>query len=119
MPKRTGDFDNWLLNELSDPQLASEYVNAAISEDPALLPAVLREVAKAYTMKKVAAAAGVARESLYTILGEGGNPTLTNLVAILKAVRLRIAVLPDSEPSTAPKRTRRFKSSKAKSERHG
>jgi len=101
MPKRTGDFDNWLLNELGDPKLASEYVNAAISEDPALLPAVLREVAKAYTMKKVARDAGVARESLYTILSVGGNPTLANLTAVLKAVRLRIAVLPDFEESSA------------------
>lgn len=99
MPKRTGDFDAWLLNELTDPQLAASYVNAAICEDPDLLPAVLREVAKAYTMKKVAKDAGVARESLYTILSECGNPTLTNLTAVLKAVRLRIAVIPDSEES--------------------
>lgn len=101
MPKRTGDFDAWLLNELTDPRIAASYVNAAICEDPDLLPVVLREVAKAYTMKKVAKDAGVARESLYTILSECGNPTLTNLTAVLKAVRLKIAVVPDSEQSSA------------------
>jgi probable addiction module antidote protein len=100
MPKRTGDFDAWLLNELTDPQLAAEYVNAAIREDPDLLPVVLREVAKAHTMKKVAEEAGVARESLYTSLSEVGNPTLTNLNGILKAVGLKIEVVPDSEKSS-------------------
>jgi probable addiction module antidote protein len=101
MPKRTGDFDAWLMKELTDPQLAAEYVNAAILEDPDLLPVVLREVAKAHTMKRVAEEAGVARESLYTSLSEAGNPTLTNLNGILKAVGLKIKVAPESEESSA------------------
>ena len=96
MPKRTGDFDNWLLQQLTDPELAASYINTAMSEDPELLPIVLREVARAYTMKKVAKDAGVARESLYAILSASGNPTLSNLTAVLKAVRLKIAVVPDS-----------------------
>jgi probable addiction module antidote protein len=100
MPKRTGDFDAWLLNELADPQLAANYVNTAIREDPDLLPVVLREVAKAHTMKKVAEYAGVARESLYTSLSEVGNPTLTNLNGILKAVGLKIEIVPDSEKAS-------------------
>lgn len=105
MPKRTGDFDAWLLGELTDPQVAASYVNAAICKDPDLLPAVLREIAKAYTMKRVAKDAGVARESLYTILSEAGNPTLTSLNAVLKAVGLRLAVVPESAESNteAPK----------------
>jgi len=101
MPKRTGDFDAWMLGELTDPRLAADYVNAAICEDPDLLPVVLREVAKAHRMKKVAEAAGVARESLYTSLSEAGNPTLVNLNGILKAVGLKIAVIPESGGSTA------------------
>lgn len=96
MPKRTGDFDAWLLGELTDPQTAANYINAAISEDPDLLPVVLREVAKAYTMKKVAKDAGVARESLYTILSGDGNPTLINLNAVLRAVKLKIAIVSES-----------------------
>jgi len=96
MPKRTGDFDEWLLHELTDPEIAASYINTAMADDPDLLPVVLREVARAYTMKKVAKDAGVARESLYTILSACGNPTLSNLTAVLKAVRLKIAVVPDS-----------------------
>jgi len=101
MPKRTGDYDAWLLEELADPRIAASYVNGAICEDPDMLKVALRNVAKAYTMKRVAEEAGVARESLYTILSESGNPTLTNLNAVLKAVGLRIAVVPDSEGSIA------------------
>lgn len=101
MPKRTGDFDDWLLHELTDPEMAASYINAAISDDPDLLPVVLREVARAYTMKKVAKDAGVARESLYSILSACGNPTLSNLTAVLKAVRLKIAVVPESADSSA------------------
>jgi probable addiction module antidote protein len=100
MPKRTGDFDAWLLKELTDPELAADYINAAIREDPDLLPVVLREVAKAHTMKRVAEDAGIARESLYSSLSEAGNPTLASLNGILKAVRLRIEVVPDSEESS-------------------
>lgn len=99
MPKRTGDFDQWLLGELSDPQVAASYINAAICDDPELLPEVLREVAKTHTMKKVAEKARVARESLYTILSEHGNPTLDSLTGILNAVGLRIKVAPLEKPS--------------------
>jgi hypothetical protein len=47
MPKRTGDFDAWMLGELSDPVLASSYINAAISDDPDALKVALGNVAKA------------------------------------------------------------------------
>ncbi|MGO8788128.1 MAG: addiction module antidote protein [Terriglobia bacterium] len=100
MPKRTGDFDAWMLDELTDPQLAASYINAAISEDPNTLKVALGNVAKAHTMKRVAKQAGVARESLYTSLSEAGNPTLSNLNGILKAVGLKIAIIPESEQSS-------------------
>ena len=100
MPKRTGDFDEWLLHQLMDPEIAAGYINTAMADDPDLLPLVLREVARAHTMKKVAKDAGVARESLYTILSASGNPTLSNLTAVLKAVKLKIAVVPDSADSS-------------------
>ena len=97
MPKRTGDFDAWMLGELTDPILAASYINAAISEDPNTLKVALGNVAKAHRMKNVAEEVGMARESLYRSLSEAGNPTLTNLNGILKAVGLKIAVIPQSE----------------------
>lgn len=100
MPKRTGDYDGWFLERLTDPRIAADYINAALSEHPENIKVVLRNVAKAHTMKKVAKEAGVARESLYTILSEEGNPTLANLNGVLKAVGLRVAVVTDSEESS-------------------
>lgn len=100
MPKRTGDYDAWMIGELTDPQLAASYVNAAISEDPDMLKVALGNVAKAHRMKVVAEEAGIARESLYTSYSEVGNPTLSNLNAVLKAVGLKIAVVPCSEESS-------------------
>ena len=93
MPKRTGDYDSGMLGELTDPHLAASYINAAITEDPSMLKVALGNVAKAHRMKKVAKEVGVARESLYTSLSESGNPTLNNLLAILKAVGLGIVVV--------------------------
>jgi probable addiction module antidote protein len=99
VPKRTGDFDAWLAEELTDPRVAASYVNAAISEAPDLLPVVLREVAKAHKMAKVAKQADIARESLYTILSDAGNPTWGNLTGILRAMGLKMLVTPESEES--------------------
>jgi hypothetical protein len=41
---------------------------------------------------KVAKAAGIERESLYRALSERGNPRLSTLVAVTKAVGLRLTV---------------------------
>jgi probable addiction module antidote protein len=105
MPKRTGDFDSWMLGELADPVIAASYIKATIAENPNALKVALGNVAKAHSMKKVAEEAGMARESLYTSLSEAGNPTLTNLNAILKAVGLKIEIVPDSEESSVQEPT--------------
>ncbi|MBF0097270.1 MAG: putative addiction module antidote protein [Magnetococcales bacterium] len=86
-----------LVQELrDDPELAKEYLQAAMEdeEEPAVLLA-LRHVAEAYGMPKVAETAGIHRESLYRALSPKGNPTLRTLMAVLKAVGLRLTVIPD------------------------
>jgi probable addiction module antidote protein len=45
-------------------------------------------------MSRVAQEAGVAREALYRMLGQNGNPTYTNLMGILKALGLKIDFAP-------------------------
>jgi probable addiction module antidote protein len=53
----------------------------------------IRAVAEAYGgLGAVAAQAGISRESLYRALSPKGNPTLKTLVAVLKAVGLRLSV---------------------------
>ena len=77
------------------PQFAAEYLKAAMEEadDPEVLLVALRHVAMARGgVAKVAKAAGLERESLYQALSEHGNPRLSTLLGIMKAVGLRLTV---------------------------
>ena len=85
-----------LHRRLRDPRYAAEYLNSVLAEtsegeDAAFLLA-LRDVAEALQMSKVAAAAGVNRENLYRMLSGGGNPRLSSLLAVMKALGLHLSV---------------------------
>jgi probable addiction module antidote protein len=55
---------------------------------------MLCALAEAYGgMGKVAAQAGISRESLYRSLSPNGNPMLKTLLAVLKALDLRLSVV--------------------------
>lgn len=92
MPKRTADYRQGLLESLTDPQEAALYVEAAMQESNELFLVALRDVAEARQMSRVAKDAGVAREALYRMLSESGNPTLNSLSAILSSVGLKLRV---------------------------
>jgi probable addiction module antidote protein len=77
------------------PGFAAHYLRAAIEEtdDPQVLLIALRHVAKARGgLAKVAKAAGLERESLYQALSAKGNPRLSTLAGIMKAVGLKLTV---------------------------
>ena len=77
------------------PDFAAEYLRAAMEEtdDPEVLLIALRQVAKANGgLAKVAKVAGIERESLYQALSEHGNPRLSTLLGIMKAVGLKLTV---------------------------
>jgi probable addiction module antidote protein len=82
----------------ADRRLAAEYLKAAMRslDDPNDRAAgllALRTVAEAYGgLGAVAADAGISRESLYRALSPKGNPTLKTLLAVLRAVGLRLSV---------------------------
>ncbi len=84
----------------ADPELAVEYLKAAMAElespeDRGACLLALRKVAEAYGgLGLVAAEAGISRESLYRALSPNGNPTLKTLLAVLKAVGMRLSVEP-------------------------
>ena len=76
-------------------EFAVEYLKAALedTEEPAVLLLALRRIAEARGgVAKIAKAAGITRESLYRALSKRGNPRLSTLVAVTKAVGLRITV---------------------------
>ena len=84
----------------ADRELAVEYLKAAMEsldnpEDRAAGLLALRTVAEAYGgLGTVAAEAGISRESLYRTLSAKGNPTLKTLLAVLKAVGMKLSVEP-------------------------
>jgi len=77
------------------PKFAAEYLKVALedTEEPAVLLIALRRIAEARGgIAKVAKAAGIERESLYRALSARGNPRLSTLVAVTKAVGLKLTV---------------------------
>ena len=90
--------DECVIRELrEDPKFAVEYLKVALedTDEPGVLLIALRLIAQARGgIAKVAKAAGVERESLYRALSQRGNPRLSTLVAVTKAVGLRITVEP-------------------------
>jgi len=94
MPKRTRSYDSWLLEKLTDPRIAANYINSASEDSEEMLLVALRNVAEAHKMTKVAEAADVNRESLYKALSSDGNPQLNTVRSVLDAVGLRIFVRP-------------------------
>jgi len=62
------------------------------ADEPRVLLLALRHLAEAQGIAKVAKAAGVQRESLYRALSPRGNPRLSTLVAVTKAIGLKLTV---------------------------
>jgi probable addiction module antidote protein len=77
-----------------DPAFAAEYLKAALEDgdEPRVLLIALRHLAQAQGIAKVARAAGIERESLYRALSAQGNPRLSTLVAVTKAIGLKLTV---------------------------
>jgi probable addiction module antidote protein len=88
--------DEAMIRKLRDsPKFAAEYLKAALqdADEPQVLLTVLRRIAEARGgIAKVAKAAGVERESLYRALSPRGNPRLSTLVAVTKAIGLKLTV---------------------------
>lgn len=94
MPKRVTGFREDLLADLSDPNEAACYLNAAFEDSEQMVLVALRDVAEARQMARVAEEAGVTREALYRMLHKAGNPTYASLVGILNALGLKMVFAP-------------------------
>lgn len=87
---------NAIVRELrKDPDFTAEYLKAALEDanEPKALLFALRQITEARGgVAKVAKAAGIERESLYRALSPRGNPRLSTLVAVTRAIGLRLTV---------------------------
>ena len=78
----------------SDPAYMIELLNSILEDgDQAEMLIVLRQMARAFGgVQSVAEKANLNPTQLYRTLSEEGNPALSSLTAILKAMGLRLAV---------------------------
>ena len=66
----------------------------------AYLEAAFDDVARARGMTKIAAKAGLGRESLYKALSPNGNPEFDTVLKFMRALRLRLSA--SAEPDARP-----------------
>jgi probable addiction module antidote protein len=93
--KASASHDEAMIRRLrKDPQFAAAYLKAALEDqdEPRVLLIALRHLAQAQGIAKVAKAAGIERESLYRALSARGNPRLSTLVAVTRAIGLKLTV---------------------------
>ncbi len=86
-------YDEFLVNQLSDPELAAEYLTAAAEDGSAeLLLIALRNVAEAHGgLGVIAGITNLNRQNMYKILSPDGNPTLATLLTLLGPLGLKLA----------------------------
>lgn len=79
-----------------DPDYAVQLLNSILEDgDQSELLIALRQMTKAFGgVQAVAETANLSATQLYRTLSPTGNPVLSNLSAILKAMGLRLAVQP-------------------------
>ena len=109
---------DWEVQELGkDREFAVEYLKVALEsldnpEERGASLLMLRALAEAYGgVAKVAAEAGISRESLYRSLSPKGNPTMKTLIAVITSMGLRLSVV--EKNAVAKKRTKTKSSHKA------
>lgn len=85
------DASEYLTNEES----IAAYIEAAFEEgDPHVITHALGNIARAHGMSSVAKEAGVTREALYKALSEKGDPKLSTLLGVMKALGIQLLAKP-------------------------
>ena len=78
---------------LTSDEAIQEYLEIAFEDgDTKDIAIALGNIAKAKGMTKVAKEAGVTREALYKSLSENGDPKLSTLLGVMKALGLQLSV---------------------------
>ena len=90
---KTRPFD--MANYLNSDEDIAEYLLQALEDgDAALLAAALGDVARAGNMAQLARDTGLTREGLYKALSGEGNPSLSTVMKVMKAMGLKLSVQP-------------------------
>jgi probable addiction module antidote protein len=87
-------------DHLGNEEAVTAYLEAAFEDgDPKLIAAALGDVARSRGMTDVAKKAGLSRESLYRALSHDGNPELSTVLKVTKALGLRVTVESETLPA--------------------
>lgn len=86
----------WDASEYLDSEEAiAAYVTAALEEnDIHLITAALGDVARARGMTRMAKEAGVTREALYKALSASGDPKLSTVLGVMRALGVELKAIP-------------------------
>jgi probable addiction module antidote protein len=82
-------------DHLENREDMAAYLEAALEEgDPALILAVLGDIARSKGMTLIAKETGLGRESLYKALSANGNPEFVTVLKVMQALGLRLQATP-------------------------
>lgn len=90
MVLETTKFD--VQDHLKTSEGRAAYIEAALEDgDVTLITHALGDVARAVGMSSVAKEAGITREGLYKALSEKGDPRLSTLLGVMRALGLQLS----------------------------
>lgn len=95
MTTKLHDYD--VAKHLRTPEEMAAYLEAAIEEsdgDAAFIAMALGDIARAKGMAELSRETGLGRESLYKALSSEGNPQLSTVLKVAKALGLQLHVKP-------------------------
>jgi len=91
MAKKTKTRPWHVAAHLETKEDMAAYLEAALQNgDPALVAAVLGDIARAKGMADIARETGLGRESLYKALSPEGNPEFATVLKVVRALGLRL-----------------------------
>lgn len=93
MKNKIAAFD--AADHLDNEEVIAEYLNAALEdENPDVFLRAIANVAKARGISKLAADAGLGRESLYKALAPGAKPRYDTIFKLIKALGVELHAVP-------------------------
>jgi len=100
MPTR--DYEDYLAERLKDPEEAAGYLTACLEEGPDVFLLGVRDVARAQGgMKRLSEDTELAREALYRMFSNAGNPTFASISAVVESLGIKIQFAPKIAGSEA------------------
>lgn len=89
MPLKTTKFD--AAEHLDTPESQAAFISAAFETgDTAYITSALGVIARARGMSSIAKEAGISRKGLYKALSDKGDPKLSTLLGVFKALGMQL-----------------------------